>query len=48
MTRQAITKHLLALETAGFARRARQGRESRYMFRPGAVDDARAYLDRVG
>lgn len=48
VTRQAISKHLLVLEKAGFVRRARQGRESLYVFQPGAVDDARAYLDRVG
>jgi DNA-binding transcriptional ArsR family regulator len=48
VTRQAISKHLSVLEKAGFVRRARRGRESLYAFEPRAVEDARAYLDRVG
>lgn len=48
VTRQAISKHLAVLEKAGFVRRARQGRESLYAFQPRAVEDVRAYLDRVG
>lgn len=47
MSRQAVTKHLAVLERAGVVARARSGRESRFALRPDAVDEARAYLDRI-
>ena len=47
VTRQAISKHLRVLETAGIVRSIRQGREHRFEFRPHAVDEARQYLDFV-
>ncbi len=47
LTRQAVTKHLRVLEGAGLVGSARVGRESRYAYRPQAVDEARAYLDQV-
>ncbi|MFG1426164.1 ArsR/SmtB family transcription factor [Roseixanthobacter glucoisosaccharinicivorans] len=47
LTRQAVTKHLRVLEEAGLVRSMRVGRESRFAFRPDAVDAARAYLDAV-
>jgi DNA-binding transcriptional ArsR family regulator len=47
LTRQAVTKHLRVLEGAGLVRSTRSGRESRYVFRPEPLREARAYLDRV-
>lgn len=47
VTRQAITKHLAVLEDAGLVGRTRVGRESRYAYKPEAVDVARSYLDEV-
>ena len=47
LTRQAVTKHLKVLEGAGLVQAARAGRESRYRYRPQAVQAARAYLETV-
>lgn len=47
MTRQAVTKHLQVLASAGLVGSSRVGRESRYACRPETVAKARAYLDRV-
>jgi len=47
LTRQAVTKHLNVLESAGLVSRLRAGRESRYAYQPGPVADAKAYLDTV-
>jgi len=47
MTRQAVTKHLHVLESAGLVRSIRVGRESRFAYRPEPVLDARSYLDQV-
>ena len=47
LTRQAITKHLRVLETAGVVRNIRQGRESLFEFKPRPIDDIRTYLDGV-
>jgi DNA-binding transcriptional ArsR family regulator len=47
MTRQAITKHLHVLESAGLVASLRIGRESRFAARRETLDEARAYLDRV-
>jgi len=47
LTRQAITKHLHVLENAGLVASLRVGRESRFAARRDALDEARAYLDRV-
>ncbi|TFF24911.1 ArsR family transcriptional regulator [Jiella endophytica] len=47
LTRQAVTKHLRVMEEAGLVEVARVGRESRYTFRPVALDAARAYLEMV-
>lgn len=47
LTRQAITKHLHVLESAGLVRSSRVGRESRFVFQPEAVVEAKAYLDTV-
>jgi DNA-binding transcriptional ArsR family regulator len=47
LTRQAVTKHLRVLESAGLVRGARQGREILFEFTPGPADDARRYLEEV-
>ena len=47
LTRQAVTKHLHVLESAGIVSSRRVGRESRFSYEPGAVKDASACLNRV-
>jgi DNA-binding transcriptional ArsR family regulator len=47
LTRQAVTKHLRVLEEAGIVRSVRTGRETRFAFEPGPLEDARKYLDEV-
>jgi DNA-binding transcriptional ArsR family regulator len=47
VTRQAITKHLRVLESAGIVRSARSGRESRFEFDPAPMAELRHYLDQV-
>jgi DNA-binding transcriptional ArsR family regulator len=47
LTRQAITKHLRVLEDVGVVQSVRVGRESLFEFKPGPIDIARTYLDRV-
>ena len=47
LTRQAVTKHLQVLESAGVVRSERAGRESRFALEPKPLDEARAYLDHV-
>ena len=47
LTRQAITKHLHVLESAGLVRGTRAGRERLYAFEPTALDALQAYLERV-
>jgi DNA-binding transcriptional ArsR family regulator len=47
ITRQAVTKHLNVLQEAGLVASSRIGRESRYSFRPEAIEEIRAYLDEV-
>jgi len=44
VTRQAITKHLRVLESAGMVRRARRGRESLLEFNPEPILGLREYL----
>lgn len=46
-TRQGVTKHLRILEQAGIVASERVGRESRFVFTPDPIADARHYLDRV-
>jgi DNA-binding transcriptional ArsR family regulator len=46
-TRQAVTKHLRVLESAGVVRSARIGRESRFALDPQPIEDLRQYLDEV-
>lgn len=47
LTRQAVTKHLRVLETAGVVRSIRAGRESLFALEPKPLDEARKYLDEV-
>ena len=47
MSRQAVTKHLRVLETAGIVRNVRHGRESLFEFNPQPIDNAREYLELV-
>ena len=47
LTRQAITKHLRVLEGAGLVQGTRVGRESLFEFRPGPIERAQTYLERV-
>ena len=47
LTRQAVTKHLKVLESAGVVHSARVGRESRFALDPQPIEDLRRYLDEV-
>jgi len=47
LTRQAVTKHLRALERSGIVRSERAGRESRFAFDPEPIVGIREYLDFV-
>ena len=47
LTRQAITKHLRVLESAGVVRSFRRGRESLFEFKPEPLEEVKKYLDLV-
>ena len=47
LTRQAVTKHLHVLQSAGIVRCARSGRECLFELDPQLIQDLRQYLDRV-
>jgi len=47
LTRQAITKHLRVLESAGMVRSVRLGRENHFEFDPNSLDEVKEYLDFV-
>jgi DNA-binding transcriptional ArsR family regulator len=47
LTRQAITKHLRVLETAGVVRSVRAGRESLFEFDPRPIGEMKKFLDLV-
>src|SRR6266446_3957310 len=47
LTRQAITKHLRVLESAGIVHSVRRGRESRFEFDPEPMEGIKEYLDFV-
>jgi DNA-binding transcriptional ArsR family regulator len=47
VSRQAITKHLYALATAGLARNARSGREQIWELEPRRLEIARRCLDHI-
>jgi DNA-binding transcriptional ArsR family regulator len=48
MTRQAVAKHLSALERAGLVTPRREGRETRYRLTPEPLDEAIAWMADVG
>ena len=48
VTRQAVAKHLSTLHAAGLVRSERRGRETRYALDTGPLDEAAAWLERVG
>lgn len=45
MSRQAVTKHLRVLETAGLVRSAKAGREQHWELEPERIEDARNWLE---
>lgn len=47
ISRQAITKHLHALEEAGLVRSTRAGRERRWELRTGRLEEVRRYLEAI-
>ena len=47
LTRQAITKHLRVLESAGIVRGVRAGRENLFQFDPAAMMEIKEYVDAV-
>jgi DNA-binding transcriptional ArsR family regulator len=48
VTRQAVAKHLTALRQAGLVESRRQGRETLYRVNAEPLDDAAAWIVRVG
>jgi DNA-binding transcriptional ArsR family regulator len=48
VTRQAIAKHLAALEEAGLVASERVGRENRYRLTPGPMAEAMSWMASVG
>jgi DNA-binding transcriptional ArsR family regulator len=48
VTRQAVAKHLATLRDAGLVRAERHGRETRYELDSAPLDEAAAWIDRVG
>ncbi len=48
VTRQAVAKHLSTLAAAGLVRSERRGRETRYTLEATPLEEAAAWLDRVG
>ena len=47
LTRQGIAKHLRVLERAGMVTSRRIGRESRFVFEPSGIAEARKHLERA-
>ena len=47
LTRQAITKHLRVLESAGIVHSLRAGRQNLFAFNPKPIEDIKDYLDVV-
>lgn len=48
ISRQAVAKHLRALEEAGLVTARREGRETRYEADPAPLDAASAWIDATG
>ncbi len=47
LTRQAVTKHLHVLETAGLVKSSKVGRESQFALSPEPLQEARSFLEMV-
>jgi DNA-binding transcriptional ArsR family regulator len=47
LSRQAVTKHLRVLASAGVLRSLRSGRESLFEVEPQPIEEARNYLDHI-
>ena len=47
LTRQAVTKHLRVLESAGIVHSVHAGRETRFVFDPTTIEGMKEYLDFV-
>lgn len=47
ISRQAVTKHLRVMETAGLVRSSRRGRETIWRMDHKCLEEARHYLDRI-
>lgn len=47
VSRQAVSKHLRALQAAGLVRCERAGRESIWALEPSRLEEARHWLDRI-
>lgn len=47
LTRQAITKHLRVMETAGLVSSTQQGRQSVWQLKQRGLEDAQHYLDLI-
>jgi DNA-binding transcriptional ArsR family regulator len=47
ISRQAVTKHLLALHNAGLVRSERRGRERIWRLTPKRIDEVRRYLAQI-
>lgn len=47
LTRQAVTKHLRVLQSAGVVQAVKSGRESRFTLDPAPLVGAQAYLEHV-
>jgi ArsR family transcriptional regulator, cadmium/lead-responsive transcriptional repressor len=47
MTRQAVAKHLAALDRAGLVQARREGRETRYSLTPAPLSDAMRWMAAV-
>ncbi|MCX7515130.1 ArsR/SmtB family transcription factor [Frateuria hangzhouensis] len=47
LSRQAVTKHLHALEEARIVQHERVGRERLYALDPAPIEDIRRYIDRI-
>jgi DNA-binding transcriptional ArsR family regulator len=48
VTRQAVSKHLNALGSAGLVESERRGRETHYRLTPEALSDALSWMEQVG
>ena len=47
LTRQAISKHLRILESAGVVSSRRAGRENLFTLNPAALDELRSYVEQI-